>query len=133
MFSATPTRPGITASSNSMMPNLLRPRRPSTCRPKYQKMAIVMTVHRSGTFASGHVTRRHSSPLLTSSGSNHRYMWAVSLAAQRNRLATHAMTTSIVVVMSSVPIRNHGSLVSRRSGTENENRPAMAHNRILDS
>ena len=42
------------------------------------------------------------------------------------------MTTSIVVVMSSVPMRNHGSLVPRRSGTENENRPAMGHNRILD-
>ena len=57
MFSATPTSPGITASSSSMMANRLRPTIASTCRPKYQKMAIVMTVHRSGTLANGHVTQ----------------------------------------------------------------------------
>jgi hypothetical protein len=66
-------------------------------------------------------------------GFSHSHSWTSRLAAQTNRLATEAMTTSIVVVMSSVPMRNHGSLVPRRSGTENENRPAMSHNRILDS
>ena len=48
-------------------------------------------------------------------------------------LATHSSTTRTVVVTSSVPIRNHGSLALRRPGTENEKRPAMAPNRILDS
>ena len=42
-----------------------------------------------------------------------------------NIVATDARTTSIVVVMSRVPMRNHGSLALRRSGTENEKRPAM--------
>ena len=37
------------------------------------------------------------------------------------------------MVTSSVPMRNHGSLAFRRSGTENEKRPAMGHNRILDN
>ena len=45
-----------------------RPSSPSISRPKYQKMASVMTVQRSGSLASGHVTIRHSWPLLTSSG-----------------------------------------------------------------
>ena len=57
----------------------------------------------------------------------------MSADAQTNMLATEPITTSIVVVTSSVPMRNHGSLVPRRSGTENENRPAMGHNRILDN
>ena len=39
----------------------------------------------------------------------------------------------MVVVTSSVPMRNHGSLALRRSGTENEKRPAMGPNRILDT
>ena len=47
-------------------------------------------------------------------------------------LATHSRTTRIVVVTSSVPIRNHGSPKFRRSGTENEKRPAMTLNRILE-
>ena len=37
------------------------------------------------------------------------------------------------MVTSRVPIRNHGSLAFRRPGTENEKRPAMGPNRILDT
>ena len=55
------------------------------------------------------------------------------LIAQTNIVATDARTTSMVVVTSSVPMRNHGSLALRRSGTENEKRPAMGPNRILDT
>ena len=39
----------------------------------------------------------------------------------------------MVVVTSRVPMRNHGSLALRRSGTENEKRPAMGPDRILDT
>ena len=39
----------------------------------------------------------------------------------------------MVVPTSRVPIRNHGSPLFRRPGTENEKRPAMGSHRILDS
>ena len=44
------------------MANLFRPSRPSISRPKYQKMAIVITVQSVGSLASGHVNRRQISP-----------------------------------------------------------------------
>src|SRR5262245_62925293 len=44
-------------------------------------------------------------------------------------LATHVRMTSTVVVTSSVPIRNHGSLGPRLPGTEIENRPAIVRPR----
>src|SRR5262245_5603195 len=44
-------------------------------------------------------------------------------------LATHIKMTSTVVVTSSVPTRNHGSLGPRLPGTEIENRPAIVRPR----
>ena len=41
-------------------------------------------------------------------------------------LATPRITTNTVVVTSSVPMLNHGSLGPRRSGTEMEKRPGIA-------
>ena len=43
-----PTSPGTAAMITSIRANRLRPMRPSMSRPKNQKMASVMTVHRSG-------------------------------------------------------------------------------------
>ncbi len=123
---------GTIVSSRSITPNRLRPRRPSISRPKYQKIASVTTGHRPGSLASGQVKIRHSSPPRTLDGYSTRLFHRLRSMAQRNMLATQARTTRTVVVTSSVPMRNHGSLALRRSGTENENRPAMGPNRILD-
>jgi hypothetical protein len=82
--------------------------------------------------AIGHVNSRQSSPLRTSEGFRTSSSNVVLSIAQMNMLATHARRTTIVVVTSRVPILNHGSLALRRSGTENEKRPAMTPNRILD-
>ena len=111
----------------------VRPTSPSISRPKYQKMAMMRTCQMLATLASGHVSRRHTSPPRTASGSSTRFDHSRGLSPQRNMDATDARTTSMVVVTSSVPIRNHGSLALRRSGTENEKRPAMEPNRILDT
>ena len=116
-----------------MIAKRVRPSRPSISRPKYQKMAIVRTAQMLGWLASGHVTSRHTSPRRTASGSSTRFDHSSRLMAHTNIDATDASTTSMVVVTSSVPIRNHGSLALRRSGTENEKRPAMEPNRILDT
>jgi hypothetical protein len=123
----------MTASSRSITANLVRPRSPSISRPKYQKMPIVRTSQMPGWLASGQVRRRQTSPPRTASGSRARFSQASWLAAHTNIVATDASTTSIVVLTSSVPMRNHGSLALRRSGTENEKRPAMGLNRILDT
>ncbi len=94
-------------------------------------MAIVMTVHRLGSLANGHVNSRHTSPSRTADGKR-RVDARTAGSTPTNMPATEPSTTSIVVLTSSVPIRNHGSLALRRPGTENEKRPAMAHNRILE-
>ena len=68
MSSSTPTIPGMTVSSSSRMAKRTRPTMPSTSRPKYQKMASVMTTQSAGSLASGQVNSRHTSPLRTASG-----------------------------------------------------------------
>ena len=92
-----------------------------------------MTSQIPGWLASGHVTTRHTWPPRTSSGMQG------EVAARRlvDRPENHAGDAergrrAIVVLTSRVPMRNHGSLALRRSGTENEKRPAMGPNRILD-
>ena len=46
--SSVPTMPGTTVRTSRRTAKRTRPSSPSISRPKYQKMASVMTVHRSG-------------------------------------------------------------------------------------
>ncbi len=83
--------PGMTVSSSSRTANRSRPSSPSISRPKYQKMAIVMTVQMSGSLASGHVTSRHTSPSRTAAGTSDEVdRRAPGSIAQTNMLATHS-------------------------------------------
>ena len=127
--------PGMTVSSSSSTAKRARPSIPSISRPKYQKMAERDDrPQMPGSLASGQVTSRQIWPLATASGIEDEVgptSRSVSIA-QTNMLATHRRMTRIVVLTSSVPIRNHGSPALRRSGTENEKRPAMGPNRILE-
>ena len=87
-----------------------------------------------GSLASGQVTTRQISPLRTASGIEDEVDHSDSVDRPDEHAGdATARMTRIVVVTSSVPIRNHGSLALRRSGTENEKRPAMGPNRILDT
>ena len=58
MSSRTAASPGITVTSSSSTAKRARPSVPSISRPKYQKMARVMTSQMPGSLASGQVTTR---------------------------------------------------------------------------
>ena len=106
-----------------------RPSSRSTSVPKYQKMASEITSQRSGSLATGHVAMRQICPSRTRSGSSQSLSSTGRLGpsiAHTNMLTTHVRMTKTVVVTSSVPIRNHGSLGPRRPGTEIEKRPVIA-------
>ena len=127
--------PGTTVtSSSSRTAKRTRPSRPSISRPKYQKMASVMTVQRSGSLASGQVNDPPHLAVAHLVGVEARG-WPTSVLVDRpdEHAGDAQQDTSTVVLTSSVPIRNHGSPALRRSGTENEKRPAMGLNRILDT
>ena len=107
--------------------------RPSISRPKYQKMASVMTVQRSGSLASGHV---HEPPHLAAAdrrpGRARGSASAAGLMAHTNIDShAHESETSTVVETSSVPSRNHVTELWWLSGVENEKRPAIGRHRIL--
>ena len=118
-----------------------RPISRSTSLPKYQKMAMVMTVQmRRRSLTSGHVTSRQIWPLATSSGISASFARRRSPLMRPDEHADDAerATTSMVVVTSTVPIRNHGSSAPRRPGNESEKRLAArrcgsADRRILDT
>lgn len=76
----------------------LRPVMDSSSRPKYQKMASPMMVHRSGRFASGQVTSRHTSPEVTRVGNRARPRTKAGLIDQINIDTAPAKVANTVVV-----------------------------------
>ena len=132
---SVPTMPGITTIRSSRnTANWLRPSRPSSCRAEVpqdherddepDRLALREVVGQRPRDQPPHLAVEH---LVGSAGSApNTLVLSGPRAPRRTCWPRRAITTSTVVVTSSVPMLNHGSLGPRRSGTEMEKRPAIA-------